>query len=463
MSQQYLLDVRSRRAFDYLLPLLLGGYMLFGRPFAYLHIPGTPIFVGEIVLLFGLGGAMHALTWRRAWRRSNVPLLLSLYVGWGFIRFLPGFMGDPVVALRDAVVWAYALVAWAVVGVLAARPANLQRWLHQYLKVIPFAVVWLPLAIFISSIDLGTIPDSDISITSLVGMGQVHLVLIVAFLWLVWVPSDVVDARWRTLMSVLALLGIMVLATNSRGGLVAAIVGLAILLWMFPSRTRLVATLARGLLAIAIVVVIIDPQIELGERDVSASQLANNVNSLFTFEGGPSLGGNISWRLEHWSNILDGVNRDVPLVGHGFGPNIAEIYRIPQVDIGLRNAHNTHLTILARAGWIGLILWVALWVSFFFEVNRARLRLRGAGMHRLSGLAAWVICGVAAAHVEAIFNPSIEGPPAAFWLWSLMGVGLFLSVVSTGSRLGDGSHIASYDLQGIDAALATITRSRRSR
>ena len=50
--------------FTQLFPFLLAGYMLIGRSFAWFHIPGTPLFVGEIVLLFGLATAFRATTWR---------------------------------------------------------------------------------------------------------------------------------------------------------------------------------------------------------------------------------------------------------------------------------------------------------------------------------------------------------------------------------------------------------------
>ena len=36
------------------LALLLGGYLFFNKSFAYLHMPGTPVFVGEIVLGIGI-------------------------------------------------------------------------------------------------------------------------------------------------------------------------------------------------------------------------------------------------------------------------------------------------------------------------------------------------------------------------------------------------------------------------
>jgi len=234
------------------------------------------------------------------------------------------------------------------------------------------------------------------------------------------------------------------------------------LLLFYPNRTRLVLVVGRALLILAVIAVILDPRIDIGEREISLSQLSSNVTSLVTMEGDGGLGGNISWRTSHWGDILEGVNREVPFAGHGFGPNIAEIYDIPQTDIGLRNAHNTHLTVLARSGWVGFGLWLSLWAVWFFEVNGARRRLRSSGFTALSGLAAMTLIGAVGLHVEAIFNPSIEGPPAAFWVWTLLAVGLFVSVASSPVR-GRRRPLPITDLRALDLGLANMSRRRPRR
>ena len=43
-----------------LLGPLLGGYMLLDRAWAYVHLPGTPAYVGELVLLVGGFGVLAA-------------------------------------------------------------------------------------------------------------------------------------------------------------------------------------------------------------------------------------------------------------------------------------------------------------------------------------------------------------------------------------------------------------------
>ena len=44
----------SERWFTTVLVLAVIGYVLFGRAFAWLHIPGIPIFFGEVGLIFAI-------------------------------------------------------------------------------------------------------------------------------------------------------------------------------------------------------------------------------------------------------------------------------------------------------------------------------------------------------------------------------------------------------------------------
>jgi hypothetical protein len=443
--------------FETLLPLLLAGYLLFDRTFAYLHVPGTQLFIGEIVLLFGLAGVARIVTWEGLWTGTNVAFVAALYVTWGLVLLIPSlFGGDPIVAVRDAAIWAYLVIALAVLGSLRERPQALVRWARGYRRLMPAAIIWLGATTLTDTLEFGDVPDSDVSLTSFApGRAEVHLLMILAFLWLVWEPKSRRDERNRLLMTALGLTGVLALATKGRGGLLAVVVGASLLLFLYPNRTRLIVTMSGALLVVAVVTAIVDPRIDVGERELSAEQLAENVISIVTQEGEGGLGGNISWRLGHWGEIWVGVNRDVPLQGHGFGPNVAEIYHVPQTDIGLRNAHNTHLTILARTGWIGLSLWVLMWALWFQEVNAARRRLDHSSHPRLSGLAAWSMVGVAAMQVEAFFNPSIEGPQSAFWIWTLFAVGLFLSI-STRTRIKGSGAARGVDLGDLETGLASI-------
>src|SRR5438093_11515124 len=72
---------RGRRPFRWFTPafaLLLGGYLFFNKTFAYLHVPGTPVFIGELVLVVGIVESIHL---RLPWRRlvASSPILEVLF------------------------------------------------------------------------------------------------------------------------------------------------------------------------------------------------------------------------------------------------------------------------------------------------------------------------------------------------------------------------------------------------
>lgn len=450
-------DQSSRiKLFDRLLPLLLVGYIFLDRGFAWLHIPGTPLFVSEIVLAFGIAGALSVIARPVSWQRSSVVFLLVLYAGWGMIRTVPGLLDDPVVALRDSAIWIYVLVAFAVMAPLWARPHVLGHWLKGYRRLILPMVLWLPAVIILGDQLRGvTVPDSPVSLFSYKpGNAAVHLITAIAFMWVVWDPESIAGRRRRNALTLLAIFGILVVSTQGRGGFVAASMAGVLLLVYGRQRSRLILTLAISLFLIAMSVVVIDPRVNVDGRDISGEQLASNVTSIVTGEGQGELGGNIQWRIHHWGRVWEGTNEEVPLTGHGFAANIAEIYDIPQADLGLRNAHNSHLTLLARMGWIGASVWLLAWGFWYWETNRARRRLRSVGFERLSGLASWAIVAVTAIHINAIFDPTLEGPQVAFWLWSFCGLGLYLGIVSRRpTEAGKGAPSATEVAGFVDRAL----------
>ena len=432
---------RDLPLFDRLLPLLLAGYILLDRGFAWLHIPGTPIFVSEIVIAFGLTGALRAISRPRVWEMSSVVSLVVLFVVWGMARTLPGLFDNTELALRDAATWVYALIAFAIIDSLWNRPAALGRWLAGYSRLFPLIVLWLPLSAMVADrVEGFTVPDSTVSLFSYKpGNAAVHLILVIAALWALTDPRTASGSRKRYMITGVAVIGVLVLSTQGRGGFVAAAVAGAFLLVLTTDRSKVLLAAVASLVLVAVVVVIVDPEVNVGGREISADQLTENIASIVQQEGQGELGGNIQWRLHHWGTVWDGVNTEAPLVGHGFPSNLAEMYEIPQADIGLRNAHNSHLTILARMGWVGAGIWVLIWGFWFREMAVARRRFLGAGLERLAGLVTWAMLGVIAIQVNAIFDPTLEGPQVALWLWAIAALGIYLGMVSRPGRI-PGAH-----------------------
>jgi uncharacterized protein (DUF58 family) len=56
-------------------------------------------------------------------------------------------------------------------------------------------------------------------------------------------------------------------------------------------------------------------------------------------------------------------------------------------------------------------------------------------------LAAWILVSVAMIQVNAIFDPTLEGPQVAFWLWLFFGLGVSMELIYGGLGLARVSRV----------------------
>lgn len=160
---------RALGVLAFVIPPLLAGYALFDRGFAYIHIPGTPIFAGELLMLMGLAAlALGTGYVRRGFQRSTVAKVLLVFAAWGLVRTLPFVERNGIDAIRDAALWYYALIAIPICALILADPDVLPRWTRAYGRFIPWLLIYSPLALFLGKAANNgfgpKIPDSGITI-----------------------------------------------------------------------------------------------------------------------------------------------------------------------------------------------------------------------------------------------------------------------------------------------------------
>ena len=421
--------------FGRLLAVLLAGYLLFDRAFAYLHLPGTPVFVGEMVLAVGILGVCTATVYLRTPLRDEpVMALLAVFVAWGAIRAAPGLAVHGMDALRDSALWYYGVFAFLVLAAIARSPDLPERLVTQLGRLTPWLLVWLPVTVVLSPLaeDAPTIPFTTVSVLShKPGSVAIAALLALASMWLL--PGQR-SARSRAVWSVVALLAVALLATQNRGGLLAvaagALVGLVFVHQRAQLAARAVAVMTLGL-ALAVLLPLKVPLDGLQGRDFSAEQLVANVASLGGQETPGNLGGTVDGRQELWTRILDRQVDEGRLVdGSGFGQNLAAAVGIyDDGEESLRNPHNSHLNILARMGLVGLVLWVALWAAWYRRLVSGCRRLATRGSHVRRQIAVLCLAVATATLVASTFDPQLEGPQVAVLLWTVFGVGV--AVTST--------------------------------
>jgi O-antigen ligase len=169
------------------------------------------------------------------------------------------------------------------------------------------------------------------------------------------------------------------------------------------------------------------------DRVINPDQIVQNLSSIGGAEG-TSLEGTRQWRLLWWKAIVDyTVHGPHFWTGKGFGLNLTVADGIePDPDIRIRNPHNGHLTVLARMGVPGLVLWVALQLAFAWSLLVAFIRARRDGQQTRAALIAWVLAYWSAFLVNASFDVYLEGPQGGIWFWCVFAYGLALTAGPSG-------------------------------
>lgn len=161
-------------------------------------------------------------------------------------------------------------------------------------------------------------------------------------------------------------------------------------------------------------------------RPATIQQMIDNLLSIFGSSSDGGLEGSKQFRLAWWGTIIDyTVFGKYFWTGKGFGVNLADADGFQSTaDHSLRSPHNTNVTVLARMGVPGLILWLLLQGAFGIGLVRAMLAHRRAGDVQVAVLAALLFAYWVAMLVDTSFDPYLEGPQGGIWFWVIFGLGL---------------------------------------
>ena len=90
----------------------------------------------------------------------------------------------------------------------------------------------------------------------------------------------------------------------------------------------------------------------------------------------------------------------------------------------LRSPHNSHDDILSRLGLIGIVLWIALWLAWYWRMVTGCLRLARLGLDTRRKVAVLCLMVVTAILVSCYFSPQLEGAQVAVLFWTAVGSGV---------------------------------------
>jgi hypothetical protein len=411
---------------------LLTGYAFLGRGFAYL--PAPPVLVGEIVLTLGLLAALIGGKIRLAFR-SPLSWLLLAFAVYGALRTIPYIRADGLHAFRDAVTWGYGAFA-ILVAAFVLQLGCFGRVVEAYGRWIAWLVLWLPVGILVQNLARDRLPlVSNVPPVTLLGLNPGDVLVNLAgvggflILRLHW-PANGGHRRrpplkecvmWAAWLSAAAMAG----AAN-RGGFLAIALALAFVVFMRPASQWGKLVLLTTLLAAAFYAFNLSLNLG-GPRDISIPQFTASVKSLYgDAPANSTLEANRRWRLEWWAKIIGYTfGGEYFWKGKGFGVNLADDdgFQVTP-DHSLRSPHNSHMTILARMGVPGLLLWALLQGSFALGLLRAHFRARRARQEWWARVNLWILAYWTAFMVNAMFSVFLEGPQGGIWFWCLFGFGI---------------------------------------
>ena len=424
------------------------GYAVMGKGFAYMGVP--PLFIGEVVLVLGLvvlmrTGCLFATL-------ASLTSLLAVALGlWAVMRTLPYVRQYGIDALRDSVIVTYGCFAFITAALLIERPDRINEVVRYFRR---FTAIYVHSAFFVyygqklSQGHIPTWPTTGVPI-NLVRPGEVAVHLCAASVF-----SLLGFYKIKRLGVVLLVLGVGLVSAQSRGGMLAILVPVTFAA-IIAGRVRqfIPALLIIGSLGVVAYTLDLNIQLSRDERSVRIEQLVANVGSIFGSGDNAGLDGTKMWRLRWWEAIRKyTLHGDYFWTGKGFGINLAEDdgFVVGQEGGGaiLRSPHNGHMTILARTGVSGLVLWGLFLASVFLTLLRHMILARWNGAPQWSNLFLFLLCYIAAIIIDASFDVALEGPMLGIWFWVLVGLSIGSSMIyraslAAGRRAG---HALAADL-----------------
>lgn len=402
----------------------LGGYMFFGRGFAYAGIP--PLFVSEALL----GLALLALAYTFSLRQfTALHVLLVLFVAWGLLRTAP-FVGTyGIDALRDAVVWGYAIFALAAANVVSLK--FFQRIGNGLASVLPIFLLWVPV---LAVLDLAGViprwPQSGIPVAIFKpGDMAVHLAGMAALVISGMYASSGARRLPPSVFWTLVIVAFTFVAATNRAGFltVSLAISAAFLLW--PSRQFF--SFSAVAMIIIVVFTVVNPSLKFAgvSREIGPDQIVRNVASIVSSSetgGEAGLQDTKNWRQRWWEKVWGyTVHGPYFFDGKGYGINLSNADGFQTLSDGSsRSPHSGHITILARSGVPGLALWLLIQVWFGVAMCRTLLRARRMASHFWAQMDTWILIYWLAMLVNLSFEVYIEGPQGGIWFWTMIGLGM---------------------------------------
>jgi len=371
------------------------------RDFSYIHWPGTPFFVTDIVLVILF---LSIYLFARS-RGLHVPLpmnvLLAMLVAAGVLSALRGFLQhcNPMLALRDAALVAYPLFLYVANHLF-------RSWLS-----IKRVAVWFLLGTGLSVLNgiawFIVVPTER----HFIYYGVYVLVSLVGVL--LAIANKLVRPLHGWILAGIYCLGIMLANARTLFVTLAALLFIGLLAGPFVYNKVRLARLAATVGTVATLgalALLLFLHTQPG-RDFTGRALDELASGVLHSSNDPYW----QFRLIAWKEAWRRFEED-PLAGEGFG--VPFIFELADADV---RPHNTFLTVLYKMGLIAFLPLLALLVCFLWFSFRAVRR--NLDSNRVAFLQIMLLAQVAFC-LYGTANLLLESPFLASLFWAAMGLGL---------------------------------------
>jgi O-Antigen ligase len=415
-----------------LMAAVLFGYIVGNRGFAQLYVANSlPLLPAELGLTVcgTILIAQSALRRELPIRRDALNLVILVWLVLGAGRLGLDFRSYGLVAVRDSAMVYYALFFF--IGQSLGSEASGRRWLFggltAALAILPLSFLaftafsdWFFTHLMVRNVPL-VIYKADIAATCL-GAG-VFLFFHFAHQGHRWAWLGVLGSFGSAVFSLTraALIGIM-LATGlhvaarrwrmiAMLGLSALLLGLVSTVWTLARGRPITESRAFQVVEYATTTLNLSGtgnlSSQVSEQDVKGNPIDNN-----------------QFRLVWWQTVIDETMRTNPLLGLGFGHDLAAQFLIQyglmgDTDFNTRSPHNFAVSTFARMGFVGLAALLAILVvmlSGTWHAVKSWQRETAAS----EAPALWAMCWVI--FVSACFGVVLEGPMGAVVFWTILGL-----------------------------------------
>jgi hypothetical protein len=398
--------------------VLVCGYGIFSRTFAYVGIPSMKVFIGDVTLALFIVCCTGAIVrpWLAGLLRptplSGVYWTLVVFISYGFLELARGLAGGypPVTAMQDLVFNIYPLYFFVGWWAAVTYPDILPK-IVKFLSVTS-AVYGVLYYLLLRHVNL-FLPGTNIPL----------IVTPSGAMAIVGLPCFVKDLRrW---WPVLAISTFLVLGAQGRAEwlALAAVIGVRSILMGQLSRVAWSGVFVTVVLGVGFWADVKIPSPvgrggAISSREIVARAVAavdRDAAAEISREHAAFYAGTVSWRKRWWEAIWASVHADAEtaLLGHGYGypiHNLVKYLRDAQHDI--RAPHNVFYYTLGYTGWIG----VAVFYSFL-----GALGLMLFHVWRVTGQPFGIVIWVGSI-ISGHFGNNFETPFGAIPLYLMCGM-----------------------------------------